>query len=172
MEILHLGCGMKKFEGAVGIDICPNTQADIIHDLDKFPYPFKESEFDMVICDNILEHLTDIIKVMEEIHRIARAGHLVKITVPHFSSDDSFTDVTHKHFFSARSFDVFTRDRSSFPFYTEVKFKIVKSQIIFGRTARLLGIEFIANKVPVLYETYFAFILRSYKIYFELKIIK
>ena len=99
MKILHLGCGIKKVEGAVGVDIHPDTKADIIHDLNKFPYPFNDSEFNMIICDSVLEHLVDIVKVMEEIHRIAKADALVKIVVPHFSSDDSFADLTHKHFF-------------------------------------------------------------------------
>ena len=172
MKILHLGCGIKKIKGAVGVDIHPDTKADIIHDLNKFPYPFNDSEFDMIICDSILEHLDDIIKIIEEIYRIAKAGALVKIVIPHFSSDDAFTDVTHKHFFSSRSFDIFTPDKSPFPFYSKAKFRIVKSRINFGRIYKLLGIEFIANKVPLFYETHFAFIFQAHNIYLELKVIK
>jgi len=42
-KILDLGCGNRKKEGTIGIDINPNTNADIIHDPNTFPYPFEES---------------------------------------------------------------------------------------------------------------------------------
>lgn len=172
MKILHLGCGMKKHEGAIGVDIHPATHADVIHDLNTFPYPFADSEFDMVICDNILEHLSDIIAVMGEIHRIAKNKAVVEVIVPHFSSDDSFTDITHKHFFSRRSFDFFTTDKSPFPFYSNKKFKITDAKIIFGKLSRFLGIQFMANQFPSFYERHLAFIFRAHRIIFELEVLK
>jgi len=172
MKIVHLGCGMKKHEGAIGVDKEHASYADVIHDLDKFPYPFCDSEFDLVICDNILEHLDDIIKVMEEIHRIAKNNARVAITVPHFSSDDSFTDITHKHFFSRRSFDFFTPDKSPFPFYSSKKFKISKAKITFGRLGRFSGMQFLANRWPSFYERHLAFICRAHSICFELEVTK
>lgn len=172
MKIIHLGCGLKKIEGAVGVDMRSDTQADIIHDLNKFPYPFSNSEFNRVICDNILEHLEDIIKVMEEIHRIAKIGSKVVVIVPHFSSDDSFTDITHKHFFSRRSFDYFSPDKSPFPFYSKAKFKINKAKINFGKLGRLCGMQCMVNIWPSFYERHLAFIYRAYSIDFELEVIK
>ena len=44
MKILDLGCGKRKRKGTVGIDISKDTDADIIHDLNKFPYPSQFSQ--------------------------------------------------------------------------------------------------------------------------------
>ena len=35
-KLLDLGCGIRKRPGAVGVDIVPNPNVDIIHDLNKF----------------------------------------------------------------------------------------------------------------------------------------
>ena len=56
-SVLDLGCGNRKKPGAIGVDINPNAQADIIHDLNKFPYPFEDSTFDEIYADNTIEHL-------------------------------------------------------------------------------------------------------------------
>ncbi len=171
MKILDIGCGKKKRNGAVGIDFHPETDADIIHDLNKLPYHFSDNEFDMIIGDNVIEHLTNPLKVMEEIHRIAKPDAIVKIMVPHFSSCGAFFDLTHKSFFSIRSFDIFL-EGGPFPYYTKVRFRLLKSKIHFGRLYRLLGIEFIANRSPLFYETHLAFVFQAFQLYFELRVIK
>ena len=60
MKILDLGCGCHKMPGAIGVDFNPNSDADIIYDLNAFPYPFPDNEFDLIHCDGILEHLDDM----------------------------------------------------------------------------------------------------------------
>lgn len=172
MKILQLGCGMKKIKGAITVDITPVVKPDIVHDLNKFSYPFENNKFDLIICDDIIEHLDNIIEVVEELYRISKPNALIKITVPHFSSDDSFADLTHKHLFSIRSFDVFDEARSNFPFYTKARFKITKTRIDFGRLGRLCSIAFLANKFPLFYESHLAFIFQAHKIYLELRAVK
>ena len=66
-KVLDLGCGRAKFPGSIGVDSNPESDADIIHDLNKFPYPFHDNEFDVIRCIDILEHLDDVVRVMEEI---------------------------------------------------------------------------------------------------------
>jgi predicted SAM-dependent methyltransferase len=100
MKILDLGCGKKKQKGAIGIDISKETDADVIHDLDVFPYPFANGEFDYVYADNVIEHLYDITKVLEELYRITKDGATIKIIVPFFRSHWAFIDPTHRHFFT------------------------------------------------------------------------
>jgi hypothetical protein len=53
-KILDLGCGKKKRYGTIGVDWSDRYNADIIHDLNKFPYPFKKNSIDHI--DNCLEH--------------------------------------------------------------------------------------------------------------------
>ena len=40
-KILDPGCGNKKRDGTIGVDFNERTKAYIIHDLNKFPYPFE-----------------------------------------------------------------------------------------------------------------------------------
>jgi len=42
---LHLGCGKIIKEGYVNLDIQKLPGVDVIHDLNKFPYPFKDNSF-------------------------------------------------------------------------------------------------------------------------------
>ncbi|PIE29839.1 SAM-dependent methyltransferase, partial [candidate division KSB3 bacterium] len=99
MKVLDIGCGRKKVSGAVGVDLNPRTDADVIHDLNVFPYPFQDGEFDEVYCDSILEHLENFFQVMEELHRVTVAGGIIRVKVPHYTSFDAYTDPTHRHFF-------------------------------------------------------------------------
>ena len=74
MRILHIGAGAKKARGAVTLDINPRLNPDVVWDLNDFPYPFADGEFDLVLCEHVIEHLQDVIRVMEELHRVTRAG--------------------------------------------------------------------------------------------------
>ena len=67
MNVLDVGCGNDKLPGATGIDRSPRTQADVVHDLDTFPWPLRDGSFDRVRCRDVLEHLADVFAVMEEI---------------------------------------------------------------------------------------------------------
>lgn len=175
MQILHLGCGMSKVPGAIGIDINTESAADIIHDLNIFPYPFKTTQFDRVIAENILEHLDDIPKVMAEIHRIAKKNAKILITAGHFSSLDSFTDPTHKHFFTSRTFDYFIPGTDLYKYhYSNVKFRKLKVCVGPVNTSNLLLqlLLRVINKYLIFYEKRFAFIFPVGVIMYELEVVK
>ena len=103
-KILDLGCGKKKRAGSIGVDWSDRHDADVIHDLNVFPYPFEGASVDMVYIDNTLEHLDDPIAVMGELYRIVKPSGIVKVIVPYFRSVSAFIDPTHKHFFTVESF--------------------------------------------------------------------
>jgi hypothetical protein len=48
-SVLDVGCGAAKTPGAVGLDISADTDADVVHDLDEFPYPLETASFDHVL---------------------------------------------------------------------------------------------------------------------------
>jgi len=124
-KVLHLGCGHHKLSGAIGIDILPLGQVDITHDLDKMPWPLLESSFDVILAHSVVEHLSDIVALFDEIWRLAKPGARVVITVPYFRCIDSFTDITHKHFFTSSSLDYFIKENNSLSnyCYTNKNFK-------------------------------------------------
>lgn len=176
MKKLDMGCGLRKRTDAIGIDKNPRSQADIIHDLDQFPYPFTDNEFDEVICDNVLEHLDDVIRVMEEIHRIVKPGGIVTIIVPFFTDRNAFNDPTHKHFFGTRSFDYLIEGLSLSEYsYSIKKFQIrsmifdkdIKGGYWFDRWIRRF-----ANKHTDMYENRLAHIFPLKTLTFELEIVK
>jgi SAM-dependent methyltransferase len=181
MRVLDLGCGKRKLPGALGIDVNANSDADVIHDLNAFPYPFDEDAFDRVHCDGILEHLDNVVGVMEELHRITRPGGVVEIITPYFTSVDAFTDPTHKHYFSARSFTYFTGEFPEYGFYSaKARFRRKKIEISFWRLPRLgglrpqhlLGAHWLANRFTSIYERFFAYVLPAQTIRYELIVVK
>jgi ubiquinone/menaquinone biosynthesis C-methylase UbiE len=167
-RILDIGCGMRKTSGAVGIDILKNSQADIVWDLNAHPWPVEDNSFDRIICNQILEHCDDVVKVLEEIHRIGKAGGLVCIDVPHFSHPEAFRDPTHKHYFSYYTFDYFTGD-PMYPVYSDIRFQVCER-----RFKAVSGINrFVSSRVePRLYEERFSRIFPCYGLSFILKILK
>ena len=188
-KILDFGCGNRKKEIpeaiVIGLDQFKLPGVDVIHNLNKFPYPFNNNEFDEIICDDVLEHLDDVIKVMEELWRITKKSGIIKISVPHFSSDNYYTDITHKHPFSSRSFDFFDPNYTGkiHQFYTGARFRIIKKIIGFSEILpsgrkhppnfiKIIGLQWLINRLPRFYEKFFAFILPATELYFELRVIK
>ena len=53
-------------------------------DLNCFPYPFADKQFDYLICTHVLEHIDDPVRTCAEFARIAKAGYL---EVPYFAAD-------------------------------------------------------------------------------------
>src|ERR1700691_3175285 len=72
--ILDIGCGSAKTPGAVGMDISADTDADIVHDLDVFPYPIEDGSFDVILMQDVLEHVAEPMRLADELHRILRPG--------------------------------------------------------------------------------------------------
>ena len=176
-KILELGCGNRKTPGAFGVDINPRSQADLVHDLDQFPYPFDDSEFDHVICRDVLEHVNDFILTVEEIWRISKPGAFVDVSGPFMSSVNYFSDPTHRRAFTSRSFNYFVSDTTARSYdYSRAQFKVVSVEYDKNERAsrpfyhRLL-LDW-ANRNKERYENRYAFIYPVYQIHFLLQVVK
>jgi len=170
LKKLNLGCGQKKISGYLGIDCIQTPTVDIVHDLNKFPYPFNGNSVDEIIMDNILEHLDDIIKVMEEIYRICKDGAVIKIYVPYYKSSGAFTDPTHKHFFTENSFQYFKKGHL-YHYYTKANYKVVSKKLIAHKKFKDTR-HFFRNLLPFKkLLNYFLFNIYD-EIYFELRCVK
>jgi SAM-dependent methyltransferase len=127
---LNLGCGRDIRTGFVNLDSVELRGVDCVHDLNSFPYPFQDNTFEEVVAINILEHLDDTVKVMEEIWRICRHNAKLILRVPFWNSIDSITDPTHKKLFNQHSFEFFdptTKRGKNRIYYSKARFKIRKT---------------------------------------------
>lgn len=172
MKILDVGCGKNKTEGAIGIDFCKIEGVDIIHDLNVFPYPFDDNTFDRVIMKHIIEHLDNIVRVMEEIHRICKPGAEVLIKTPHFSCRDSWRDPTHKYHLALDSFDYFTENTSLTNYYTKARFEILKKELTFSISLFSIIPRILYKISKNTYEKHFAFMFPANNMIFLLRVVK
>lgn len=81
---VNLGCGDKKIDGYINVDICGTP--DIACDLSKFPWPFEDGSMEEVYSEHFLEHVIDYEKTIFEMHRILKKGGLLHFKVPYFRS--------------------------------------------------------------------------------------
>jgi SAM-dependent methyltransferase len=168
---LNLGCGLKHMPEAVNLDLSPDAAPDVVHDLNAVPWPFSNDCFSEVLAYDVIEHLDNVTLAMEQIHRVCRAGAVVKITVPHFSCSNAFTDPTHRHYFGWFSFDYYTGD-NEFPFYSRARFRRRRTEMIFVPTLLNKLVWRLANRAPRRYERRWAWMFPAWYLYFELEVIK
>ena len=88
-KILHIApeaCLIKKFKENSNIDYITadliSPLADIKMDIHKMP--FKDENFDFVMCNHVLEHVDDDIRALEEIKRVLKKGGEGIIQVPFY----------------------------------------------------------------------------------------
>ena len=174
-KILDLGCGTRKREGAIGVDKIPSV-ADILHDLDCFPYPFEDSSFDEIHLDNVLEHLADVIRTLEELYRIGKPGGLVVVHVPYFRAKWAYIDPTHRHFFTTESFTYFDPEHVHSAVYPYSNIRFRAERIAFNERVKrgvlTAAVKGVANKWPMRYETYLRHLYPLDELSYHLRVVK
>lgn len=180
---LDIGCGNNKKIGFNGLDRLALPGVDIICDVDKEIIPLPDNSVDEIHSMHFLEHVTNLIPVMEELWRISTNGAKITIGVPYFTSVGAFRDPTHKQFFTYETFDHLTDSNNNLPlFYSKAKFKITRKLLlfypsnsnIFGkmRFAHMLPFQLIANIFPYFYEHSLFKLFSPRDLYIELEVIK
>ena len=113
---LNLGCGNKILEGYVNVDKFEYYQCNIVHDLEKFPYPFEPDSVDEILLKHVLEHIgqdPDVFNgVIKELYRISKNQALIDITVPHPRHDDFLADPTHVRPITAFGLSLYDKDKN------------------------------------------------------------
>lgn len=129
---LNLACGNNKKEGYLGVDVSKDTKADIIVDLESYPWVIeakKDQSENWVTKDNLqdyelsfaknsifeihvshyVEHVSNLKAFMEEIYRIMIPGGRITFYAPYYSSIRAMQDYTHKRFISETTFLYFDK---------------------------------------------------------------
>jgi SAM-dependent methyltransferase len=164
---LNLGSGDDYRPEATNVDFF-SEKADLRFDLNTRPWPFENNSFSVIHCENIIEHLDNVITTMEEIHRVACNGALVHIRVPHFRSACLYEDITHKHGFAWKTFDLFTQAHTQGQYSTK-RFSIEHREYT---TYLLPPLYKLLSKIPVLTDNLLSKYIPMASIRFTLKVQK
>ena len=148
-KILDIGCSTHKMPGSIGVDIDPASQADILHDLNQYPYPFEAASVDVIYAKHIIEHLALPRKFIHEFYRILKPGGTAYIETPHFSCRVAYSEPEHKLFYSYFMYNELLKG---------LAFKVLRQKITFHKIYRGLGISWLANKFPDTYERFWTYI--------------
>ncbi len=100
LKVLHFApeqAFYKKFRKMKNLDYTTTDLNSPIADVkaDLCALPFKDNEFNFIICNHVLEHIPDDTKAMEEIYRVLAPGGTAILQVPYKASlDTTFEDDT------------------------------------------------------------------------------
>ena len=122
---LNLGCGRQTKEGFINVDNNPLCSPDVTHDLNAFPYPFTDNQFEEIEMDHVMEHLNDPLAVLQELYRIGNNGAKINIKCPHFSGN--WVHPGHKSAISVHLFDFLRTDNEES--YGQTNFNIQSVQL-------------------------------------------
>jgi SAM-dependent methyltransferase len=174
LRILQIGAGKRKIRGATTVDINPRVRPDIVWDLNEYPYPLADDSFNAVVCEHVLEHLENVIGVMEELHRVTLNGGRVYIRVPHYTSYNFNTDPTHVHSFSSSSFDyICTGTELSQYDYSPLHFRKLYARMTTKSTKPInLLLMRLMNANLEFYERHLAYIIPGHELTFVLEVVK
>lgn len=127
--ILDVGCGSDKTAGAIGIDKIQLPGVDIVHDLDLIPWPLAKESFDEIYMLDVIEHMQDVVAVINECYRLLKKDGKLFIKVVYWNHKYAWSDSTHIRAFSERSFLPFAGQERAY--YSSNHFSDIKISYIF-----------------------------------------
>lgn len=109
---LNIGCGGRPLEGYINLDKIPGEGVDCVYNLehcDAVDLPYPEGVFIHMLMHHVIEHITNILPMMEELYRVAAPGCSLAIACPYGSSDNADEDPTHVRRMFPGSFHYFSQ---------------------------------------------------------------
>jgi SAM-dependent methyltransferase len=158
---LNIGCGRNILSEWINVDYAVLPGVDVVYDLERCaeaPLPLENDSVDEFLLSHVIEHLHHTLPLMQELHRVAKAGAKAVIRVPHGASDDAWEDPTHLRGYFQSSFGYFSQ-----PFYWRADYNyrgdwqveqlhlIVARQVYAGMSAAAIMKE-VANRRNVVQE--------------------
>ncbi len=168
---LNLGCGADYKEDYVNLDLGDGDiyshgnqiKVDVKHDFNKYPYPFKDNQFEEIYARACLEFMEDFEKGIAEFSRICKDGANVYIRVPYFSCG-----ITHREF----GCHVFALNhRQLFRIFEKNNFTLIEKGF-FNENKSMKWIAWlfnISNFTQNVYERFFTGILPVNAVYWKLE---
>ncbi|GAA4290158.1 class I SAM-dependent methyltransferase [Aestuariibaculum suncheonense] len=103
LKVLHFApeqCFLKRFKGLKNLNYTTTDLLSPIADVkaDICDLPFQDDEFDVILCNHVLEHIPDDTKAIQELYRVMKPGGWGIFQIPQDLNrevtfeDDSITD--------------------------------------------------------------------------------
>jgi len=112
--MLDVGCGNRCREGYEGIDKIYFENNKHTMNVELEPLPYDDNVVDEIYCNHMLEHIQNLIFVLNEFHRVLKPSGKLEIGVPLVGAygsggvfifgNGAYTDITHCRYFSQDSF--------------------------------------------------------------------
>jgi SAM-dependent methyltransferase len=144
--------------------------AEIKHNINNLPYPFKKNQFDSILLSHVLEHANPqtLIEILKEIHRITKPLGKIIIYVPHFSSSTAFSHITHFRSFGVNTFNPLCDNIHGWERYIINCYELVDKKIIFPKRFSILNS--MPKKFYNIWENWFNRLLPAHEIKFQLMV--
>jgi hypothetical protein len=142
---LNLGCGHNRREGYVNVDVQSACAPDVVHDLERFPWPWPDSSVEEVVLFHTLEHVGAdpkvFLRIMQELYRVCAPGAMVSIAVPDPRHDTFLGDPTHVRPITPLVLQLFDRElndrwqaqgsaNTPLAHYLDVDFRMARTDVV------------------------------------------
>ncbi len=105
----------KRPWATIGLNSSADPHSDIYWDLE-YGIPLPDGCVDEIYCNQVLEHIDNLILLMNDCWGVLRPGGFMEACVPHWMSEYACGDPTHVRSFSSVSFQYFCVDEKGKPF--------------------------------------------------------
>lgn len=109
---INVGCGRNIIPEWINLDYAELPGVDIVFDLElceNHQIPLSDDSINEILLSHVIEHIKNILPMMQELHRISRTSAKMIIRVPYGSSDDAYEDPTHVRQLFLGSFGYFSQ---------------------------------------------------------------
>jgi len=135
---LNIGGGETRRDGFFNIDRVELPEVDIVADLDSPLSLLPDNSVNAIHSNHVLEHISNILGLMEELHRVCTPDAKIEITVPHFSNPLYYSDPTHVRPWGIYTIAYFmdTEDqigRTVPCYYSRARFHLLERKLILPR---------------------------------------
>lgn len=111
LRTLDVGCGgTKQKPQSLGVDRFAAPGVGVLADLTA-PLPFADRSVDRVHAVHVLEHVLDLVAVMDELHRVIADDGVLHVLSPHWQSIAAVADPTHVKYLDVQTFKWFCTPR-------------------------------------------------------------
>lgn len=107
---IDLGSGKNKKEGFIGVDNIKFDGVDVVLNIGKDKWIWKDDSVEECHASHFLEHLTNFegkwerVHFFNELYRVLKKGAKATLIFPHWASNRYYGDPTHKEPFSEMGF--------------------------------------------------------------------